>query len=140
MTAVVRLGSWDELGVAAYAIRHQVFVLEQGVPVELELDEHDATALHALLSVGDVPIATGRLLADGHLGRIAVLEAHRRHGHGQRLMQALIDIARQRGYGELILHAQMRAQAFYAGLGFCPMGAAFMEAGIPHIGMRLQLA
>ena len=140
MTAAVRLGNWDELGIAAYAIRHQVFVLEQGVPVELEHDEHDTMALHALLSLGDAPIATGRLLADGHLGRIAVLEAHRRQGHGQRLMQVLIDAARQRGHSELILHAQTDAQAFYAGLGFSSMGEIFMEAGIPHIGMRLQLA
>jgi predicted GNAT family N-acyltransferase len=135
----IRLGCWSDLGTEAYAIRHEVFVVGQGVPVELEHDENDATALHVLLIDG-IPIATGRLLPDGHIGRVAVLEAHRGQGHGRRLMQVLIEQARARGHAELILHAQTNAQAFYADLGFEQMGRVFMEAGIPHIGMRMRLA
>jgi len=140
-SAAIRLGGWAELGAEAYAIRHAVFVVEQGVPVELEHDENDTTALHILLTTQDgEPIATGRLLGDGHIGRVAVLAAHRRQGHGHRLMRVLIAEAGRRGHPELILHAQTDAQAFYADLGFVQMGAIFMEAGIPHVGMRMLLA
>ncbi|MDB5802205.1 MAG: putative acetyltransferase [Rhodocyclales bacterium] len=139
MTPVLRLGSWDELGAEAYSLRHAVFVLEQGVPVELEHDEHDATALHVLLfdDLGNV-LATGRLLADGHIGRVAVLAAHRHRGYGTRIMQALIAEAGRRGHTCLLIHAQTNAQGFYAALGFEPLGQIFMEAGIPHVGMQLK--
>jgi predicted GNAT family N-acyltransferase len=139
--SVIRLGSWVELGAEAYAIRHEVFVREQGVPVELERDEHDATALHILLTGQDgLPIATGRLLPDGHVGRIAVRAAYRRQGYGQRIMRALIDEANRRGHTELLLHAQTEAETFYAGLGFEKLGAVFMEAGIPHVAMHMLLS
>lgn len=139
MTVVFQLGNWEELGAEAYCIRHAVFVLEQGVPVELEHDEHDGASLHLLLRQDGVAIATGRLLDDGHIGRIAVLAPYRRQGHGRRVMLALIDEASRRGHSVLHLHAQTDAQAFYAALGFVAMGAIFMEAGIPHVQMSKQL-
>ncbi|MDB5887488.1 MAG: family N-acetyltransferase [Rhodocyclales bacterium] len=140
MTTALRLGSWDELGEQAYRLRHSVFVEEQGVPVELEHDEHDATALHVLLLDDEgMALATGRLLSDGHIGRVAVLAQQRGQGHGRRVMRALIEEAARRGHAFVILHAQTDAQAFYASLGFEPVGEVFMEAGIPHVGMRLKL-
>jgi predicted GNAT family N-acyltransferase len=140
MTPRLRLGSWDELGTQAYRIRHAVFVLEQGVPVELEHDEHDAAALHALLlDENGSGLATGRLLADGHIGRVAVLAEYRGQGLGKRVMQALIAEGARREHAALLLHAQLDAVPFYAALGFAPLGKVFMEAGIAHVGMRMAL-
>jgi predicted GNAT family N-acyltransferase len=140
MTALLRLGSWDELGAEAYRIRHAVFVVEQGVPVELEHDEHDALALHALLlDENCAGLATGRLLFDGHIGRVAVLAGHRGQGLGKSVMQALIAEGLRREYAALLLHAEVDAVPFYAALGFESQGEVFMEAGIPHVGMRMAL-
>ena len=78
-------------------VRYRVFVEEQGVPVELEQDDKDPFCRHALVVFGDQPIATGRLQADGHIGRIAVLPAHRGEGHGRNILAFLEDVARQTG-------------------------------------------
>ncbi len=140
MTSAIRLGTWDELGAEAYRIRREVFVREQGVPEALENDEHDAASLHLLLQdQRGVLVATGRLLADGHVGRIAVLAPYRGQGHGRRVMQALIEEASRRGQAVVRLHAQTAAQAFYAALGFVATGDVFMEAGIPHVEMSKRL-
>jgi predicted GNAT family N-acyltransferase len=130
-------GSWTELQAAAYAIRHEVFVVEQGVPAELEIDDGDMTALHVLLrdSAGNA-IATGRLLPDGHIGRVAVRAPWRRQGAGHQLMTALLDLARLHGHLQSRIHAQVSAQPFYEALGFAVDGEVFMEAGIPHVEMH----
>src|SRR4051812_47023025 len=126
MIPAVRLGSWAELGLEAYAIRHAVFVREQGVPVELEQDEHDESSLHVLLQdETGVSLATGRLLSDGHIGRVAVLAEYRRQGIGRRVMQVLMAEAGRRGHAHVFLNAQMEAQTFYAGLGFETVGELF---------------
>lgn len=136
---VVRLGSWDQLGHEAGAIRHKVFVLEQKVPIELELDEHDATAVHALALKDKVPVGTGRLLPDSHIGRMAVLKPHRSIGVGKILLAALVEEAVRRGDSQVALAAQWHARGFYESLGFEPEGELFMDAGIPHVLMRKLL-
>ena len=130
------IGDWEEQRQAAAALRQQVFVVEQGVPAELELDEMDAQSLHAIAYQDGVPVATGRLLPDGHIGRMAVRQDARGAGTGSLVLCALMDEARRRGDREVVLHAQLSARDFYARHGFEPEGEVFMDAGIEHIAMR----
>lgn len=129
-------GAWDTLAEAAQPIRETVFVQEQKVPAELELDEFDAASLHAVARgpAGEA-IGTGRLLADGHIGRMAVLAAWRGKGVGRALLETLMDEARQRGLSRLVLNAQTEATGFYERFGFVADGGIFMDAGIPHVRM-----
>lgn len=136
----IRLARWDEAGPVAGAIRTRVFVEEQGVPAELEWDAADAECWHAIASdARGVPVGTGRLLPDGHIGRMAVLAEARGAGVGMAILQALIAQARVLGYAEVVLHAQTHAEPFYRQAGFVREGEIFMEAGIEHIVMRLVL-
>ena len=129
---VLRLGSWAELAAEAAPIRFEVFVEEQKVPAEMELDEFDALSCHALALVDGQPVGTGRLLADGHIGRMAVLAGWRGQGVGAALLQALIDEAGRRGMAQLALSAQTHALGFYTRFGFVPEGEVYDEAGLPH--------
>lgn len=136
----IRRGAWAQLGEAARQIRTEVFVQEQQIPLELEWDEDDATALHAVAynRLG-MPVATGRLLQHGpdvaRIGRMAVTRVLRGSGLGRDILQSLLQAAAQRGDRSVLLHAQRSAEAFYRQLGFQPQGAPFEEAGIPHIEM-----
>jgi predicted GNAT family N-acyltransferase len=136
MSITVVTGTWAQLGAAASAIRHAVFVDEQGVPAEMELDAFDAVSLHALACDGDVALGTGRLLPDGHIGRMAVHRGARGAGVGSLLLGALMQQARQRGDTAVVLHAQLPARGFYERHGFLSEGEVFMDAGIEHIAMR----
>jgi len=130
---VVRIGGWEQLGAAASAVRLAVFVQEQGIDAELELDERDAGAVHAVaFDARGEPIATGRLLPDGHIGRMAVLRAARGQGVGATILRSLMAIATTKGMRELRLHAQTSALGFYARQGFAPIGQEYLEAGIAH--------
>jgi hypothetical protein len=107
----------------------------------MEWDEHDEQARHALaFGEGGRAVGTGRLLADGHIGRIAVLSRWRGQGVGAAILKALIGEAEDLGLRQLVLHAQTHATGFYARFGFQPEGAEFMEAAIPHVRMRRRLA
>jgi predicted GNAT family N-acyltransferase len=134
-------GTWDELGAAAGKLRRDVFIDEQRVPKELEWDEHDTTALHAVARnrLGQA-IATGRLVMEsprlGRIGRMAVQRTMRGGGHGTAVLHALEAAAAARGANEVTLHAQRSAEGFYARLGYTPYGEPFEEAGIGHIEMR----
>ncbi|HVL55435.1 MAG TPA: GNAT family N-acetyltransferase [Burkholderiaceae bacterium] len=139
MAERLRLGGWDEVGADAQRVRTAVFVLEQGIPIELEWDEQDPVSLHAVAYVDGEPVATGRLLPDSHIGRMAVLAAHRRSGLGGRILQRLIEAARARGDRAVELNAQSYVCAFYARHGFEICSEEFEEAGIPHRAMRLGL-
>ena len=136
MTVAVVIGSWEQLGAAASAVRHEVFVAEQGVPAELELDDLDAVSLHALACDGNTVLGTGRLLPDGHIGRMAVRRDARGAGIGSALLRALMEQARLRGDPDVVLHAQLSARGFYGRHGYLPEGEVFMDAGIEHIAMR----
>ncbi len=131
---------WASHAAELYPIRHRVFVEEQQVPEELEQDEFDPVSLHVLaLDRGGRAIGTGRLLPDGHIGRLAVLAEWRGHGVGVALMNSLLELARERNFPEVALNAQTSAIPFYDRLGFQTEGEEFMEAGIPHRSMRLRL-
>jgi predicted GNAT family N-acyltransferase len=131
------LQNWDHAKPGAQAVRLDVFVVEQHVPLEMEWDEMDAVCLHALvLDEEGAAVATGRLLPDGHIGRMAVRKALRGGGIGSMVLRALMDEARRRGDRSVLLSAQIHAAPFYARHGFVREGEEFIEAGIPHVCMR----
>lgn len=132
---------WPAARAEAAPIRFAVFVEEQHVPAGIELDEWDARCEHALArDAQGVAIGTGRLLPDGHIGRMAVVPAWRGRGVGAASLAALVERARARGMVEVVLNAQTHACPFYVRQGFEPFGAEFMEAGIPHVAMRRRIA
>jgi predicted GNAT family N-acyltransferase len=136
----VEEGDWTQLGSFAGLVREAVFVREQGVPADMEYDEWDPASQHVVARGPDgEAIGTGRLLPDGHIGRMAVLAAWRGKGVGMALLSHLMEAARLRGTERLLLNAQISAVDFYRCAGFEPVGSEFMEAGIRHVPMqRLQ--
>ena len=155
MSGPVRLAHDGDLP-AVFALRHEVFVVGQGVPAELERDALDAAAEHAVAYDGDDLVGTGRLVdgaidTDGRhdpasvgtvgtIGRMAVRNDARGTGVGRALLDLLVARAAERGLPAVELHAQLHAQAFYARAGFVPFGEVYVEAGIEHLGMRRELS
>lgn len=136
----VRFGDWKALGPEAAPVRMEVFVVEQRVPAELEVDEWDEQSLHAVACDADgVVVGTGRLLPDGHIGRMAVVQRKRGTGVGSLLLRALMDAARERGHKEVVLSAQVHATPFYRRHGFAEEGEPYDDAGIDHVTMRCVL-
>ncbi|MFI6871241.1 GNAT family N-acetyltransferase [Nocardia sp. NPDC050406] len=127
----------------AYSVRTRVFVDEQGVPAEIEIDELDSTADHFLARLDGQAVGAGRLVAQdgrGVLGRLAVLDTARGTGLGALLVRAIEERARERGLTRIELHAQTQAQGFYERLGYQAFGEPDWEdAGIEHIWMRKRL-
>jgi len=122
-----------------YALRRAVFIDEQGIAVEDELEGDDGGCIHVVLYESDVPVATGRIKItkeDYVIGRVATLSQHRGRGFATAVMQALIKACCIMGGERQILHAQLSAQVFYEKLGFTPYGDVFDEAGIPHVCME----
>ncbi|WP_270175378.1 YbgC/FadM family acyl-CoA thioesterase [Diaphorobacter sp. ED-3] len=140
----LRVGDWATLGRDATALRTAVFVQEQGIAPEIELDALDATAVHAVAynRLG-LPVATGRLLQDApgqaRIGRMAVDRVLRGQRWGRMVLDALVQAARARGDVQVTLHAQCSAEAFYRRAGFEAVGQPYEEAGIAHITMRRSL-
>lgn len=136
----IELGDWQSMQARAAPVRFAVFVEEQGVPPEIEIDEFDPVSLHALAMDADGRVlGTGRLLPDGHIGRMAVARPARGAGVGGAILAALTDAARARGDREVVLNAQTHAMPFYSRFGFVPEGEEFDDAGIPHRSMRRVL-
>ena len=134
--------NWTEAQSLVKPLRYQVFVIEQKVPEEMEWDEFDEIAWHAIVTADNQTVGTGRLILDGHIakiGRMAVQSSRRNQGIGKSILNALIQTAKEKGAQECILHAQTHAIAFYAKEDFEPHGPIFDEAGIPHVEMRLIL-
>jgi len=135
----IQIMTWSDALPLARAVREQVFIVEQGVPRELEWDDWDERSDHAVaLDAGLIAIGTARLLPDGRIGRMAVLGHWRGRGVGAALLKALLQLARNRGMPEVILHAQTHAVGFYRRFGFSARGDEFIEAGIPHVEMSLK--
>jgi len=144
----VHVGDWPTLGQDAASIRHAVFTQEQGIDAALDGDGADDGAVHALARnrLGQ-PLGTGRLLRGGpgvgrigRIGRMAVIAPMRGSAVGRRLLDALVQAARERGDREVMLHAQASAVGFYRRQGWQPRGPAFSEAGIEHQEMVLPLS
>ncbi len=154
-TAEVRLATAQDLD-AVFALRHEVFVVGQDVPEDLERDELDAEAQHAVAVLDGAVVGTGRLVDGrideagrrdpatrgtvGTIGRMAVSAGARGTGVGRALLDLLVRRAADVGLPAVELHAQVHARAFYARAGFTAFGEVYLEAGIEHVGMRRSLA
>ena len=140
---VVKLVETEQERQGAFDIRIRVFVHEQGVPPEEELDRDDDIAIHAIALLRGEPVGTGRLVrmesGEAKIGRMAVEQAQRRGGIGGRILERLEDAGRQQGMAEAILHAQTYVKSFYASHGYVEEGDVFMEVDIEHIQMRKRL-
>jgi predicted GNAT family N-acyltransferase len=138
----VREARDDAERAAAMSIRHAVFVEEQDVPVELEVDGLDDEAVHLVAVRDGAVVATCRLLAHGatvHLGRLAVDASARRQGVAAMLVRAAGEWARARGARRLLLSAQTYATGLYVAAGYVAVGSPYLEAGIEHVDMELDL-
>lgn len=128
----------------ALSVRETVFVEEQGVPADLEVDEHERESTHLVAYDGsDEPVGAARFRElderTGKVERVAVLAERRGEGIGTAIMERLEGIARQRGIVKLTMHSQIRAAPFYDRLGYERVSEEFEEAGIPHVEMRKEL-
>ena len=135
----LRTGDWAALGAHAGALRHQVFVLEQGIAAEHECDGRDALAVHCVAYRDGRPVGTGRLLPDGRIGRMAVVRDARGLGIGRRILAALAAVAAARGDARIELSAQRQVEPFYRAQGFERAGEPYEEVGIAHVKMRRPL-
>ena len=133
----IHIVDWHDRRDALQAIRQSVFIDEQHVPEELEWDDHDATCIHFLATIGSMPVATARLTPQGQIGRMAVLRAYRGKGIGSQLLTRVIEHARSIGHKQLYLHAQVNVIRFYEQHGFIAEGDVFMDAGIEHRSMKM---
>ena len=154
MSAPVRPVVTEQDRAAAYAVRHDVFVTEQGVPADLELDELDATAEHFVAYAGVLAVGAGRLVTEpagfadtdpalgpvGHLGRLAVRPQARGSGLGVALVRAIEGAAQRAGLRAVVLSAQTHAIGFYERLGYTAYGPEFDDAGLPHRWMVRRFA
>lgn len=138
-TFKVKTATWPDDAATLKAIRFEVFVGEQGVPAESEIDDNDPLSIHAIAWSDGQAAACGRLLPDGHIGRMAVRKPWRGQGVGALVMQHLMERARQRGDREVVLSAQTHAMGFYEKFGFVAEGDEYLDCDIPHRDMRKVL-
>jgi predicted GNAT family N-acyltransferase len=143
MIEIRRINNEEEMNIA-YQIRREVFIEEQGVPEELEMDELDKEAIHVLAYVDGAPAGCGRMLLNGteaKIGRIAVRKSMRGTGIGTGMCKLLIAIAEESGIRAVYVNAQLTAEGFYTRLGFNREagGNTFLEAGIEHVRMVRSL-
>jgi predicted GNAT family N-acyltransferase len=146
MAIVILIKTWQDAKLDAYSIRKRVFVEEQGVPEEMELDEFDLNARHALAYADSECIGTARLVtlsgsvgSIGRIGRMAVLPKYRCQGVGRRLLEASLKAAQSQDIKQVELHAQVSVIPFYEQFGFIAQGDVYDEAGIPHRDMILRI-
>ncbi len=140
MTIEIRIADYDGIeGKRIQQIRYSVFSLEQKIDAALDLDGQDPGAVHVLAKVDQVFAGTGRMLGDGHIGRLAVLKSVRGKDVGKKLVQTLVEIAREKGMERVFLGAQEHAVGFYHKLGFIEYGSPHMEAGILHVNMEKMI-
>ncbi len=123
-------------------IRIKVFVEEQGIPVENEMDEHDAFAWHIVLYRDADPVGSGRIYIENDtakLGRLAVMKHERGNGYATMICNALIEVAKRENAKLVTLNSQSYVASLYDKMGFIRCGDEFLEEGIPHIRMDLEL-
>jgi tRNA(adenine34) deaminase len=135
----VKTATWQDDHSTLKAIRLEVFVEEQGVPENVEIDRFDPISIHAIAWVDGQAAACGRLLPDGHIGRMAVRKSFRGKNIGGTVLEHLIERARQRGDKESVLSAQTHAVGFYEKCGYVAYGPEYLDCDIPHRDMRKAL-
>jgi tRNA(adenine34) deaminase len=138
-TMEVKTATWQDDQSTLKAIRFEVFVEEQGVPTAEEIDRFDPLSIHAIAWIDGQAAACGRLLPDGHIGRMAVRKAYRGRNVGAAVLTHLIERARQRGDVESVLSAQTHAIGFYEKFGYVAFGPEYLDCDIPHRTMRKNL-
>lgn len=139
MTIQITLANWHTQQHAARLVREQVFVTEQQIPLEMGMDETDDLCLHAVATdASGQPIGTGRLLPDGHIGRLAVVASARGNRVGAALLQRLMQAAKERGDQCVIVNAMVQVAGFYERFGFKAISKEYVEAGIPHIDLEYR--
>ena len=136
MIPEIRQVTWNDASETLCAIRFEVFVEEQSVPIDEELDGMDDVSTHFLATIDGKAVGVARLMPSGQIGRMAVLASHRKHGIGALLLKAAVKEALENGHSEPFLHAQTHALSFYAANGFEAFGELFLDAGIEHRAMR----
>ena len=137
ITMEIRVAGYDGAeGDGIRNIRNLVFSQEQGVDPSLDLDGQYPGAVHVLAKMNGQFVGTGRMLGDGHIGRLAVLKTARGKGIGKELVEKLLAVAGERGMGRVFLGAQEHAVGFYEKLGFLRYGSPYEEAGIQHLHME----
>jgi len=138
-----RITSTSEEQKIAFSIRHTVFVEEQGVPLQLEIDEKDSRAFHFIAFIDDEPVGTARLVVNddgtGNAGRVAVLQKARHKGIGSVLMNELERHASMLNLSRITLAAQCEVIPFYMKRGYVTFGSTFLDAGMAHQSMSLLL-
>jgi len=132
----IKAAHWSEHECDIRLVRHNVFVLEQSVPKDLDFDGVDPICCHTLAFSKNKAVATGRMEPDGHIGRIAVIKECRGCGIGSAIVRFFMDIAKRRKLDYVYLNAQISAVSFYEKLGFYSTGNIFIDAGIEHIRME----
>jgi len=144
MALVILIKTWQDAKLDAYSIRKRVFIEEQGVPEEMELDEFDLNARHALAYADSECIGTARLVTLpgnlGRIGRMAVLPKYRGQGVGRLLLETLLKASQSQDIKQVELHAQVSVIPFYEQYGFIAQGDIYDEAGIPHRDMILRIS
>jgi predicted GNAT family N-acyltransferase len=137
---ILTLVTWDQAEAELRRIRHEVYIVEQAIPEELEWDGLDADCIHVLVRAADgTPVGTGRMTADGHIGRMAVIKPWRGRGIGSTILRRLLQQAREQGLKRVKLNAQISVQPFYEQQGFHALGEEFLDADIPHVRMEREL-
>lgn len=132
--------SWREAASSLSLVREKVFIAEQRIPRRVELDGRDSESLHVIARLeDDTIIGTGRMLASGHIGHIAVLMPYRRMGVGKALLDKLVELAKSRGLTGVYLDCELESVSFYESQQFQTEGPVFMESGIPHQRMTRSL-
>ena len=139
---IVAIQATDPLMAAVYALRRDVFVFEQHIPQELELDEDDKVATHVAALLDGRVIASLRIVVHGptaKIGRMAVAASSRKTGVGRTLMEFAEALVADRGLAKIVLGAQLTACDFYKRLGYVEEGPTFADAGLPHVMMSKRL-
>jgi predicted GNAT family N-acyltransferase len=136
----IQFADWNVDAASLTALRHEVFVSEQKVPIEIEIDDMDSQCLHIKACLNDERIVgTARLLPNHYIGRMCVAKDYRHQGIAGAMLEFIIQYARHQKFKSLHLNAQISAQSLYQRYGFDTDSDIFMEAGIPHRHMSLQL-
>ncbi|WP_173911451.1 GNAT family N-acetyltransferase [Acinetobacter sp. Marseille-Q1618] len=136
---VIHNGCWNDLATDAKKVRTLVFIQEQNIAENEEWDAEDEKSLHFVMYDQNHAIATARLLENNSIGRVAVLKNYRGQGLGQQLMQHIIAVAATEQRDFLKLSAQVHAVGFYENLGFKLEGDSYLDCGIPHVDMRMEI-
>ena len=144
MAYLVRFASSTQDLDAGYALRREVFEVEQNIPRPLDRDPFDYSADHVVaFDEGGRCVGTGRVVrVDArtcHIGRMAVAQEHRKHGVGGLILEALERMAAMRGLSEVVIHSQMGSEPFFENRGFVREGAPFLDQGVQHVLMRKKL-